>query len=192
VVPAGAEVVKHTHLRAGLDDGRELRFDDARRFGRLMLGPRSELEERRLLPALGVEPLSDGLTPAVFDALMRGTTRSVKAALLDQSGIAGLGNIYIDEACHLAGVRPARRANRLTRSERAALRGAIREVLLRAVANRGSTVDDYRDLWNARGTHQEELRVYGRGGEPCLGCGTALRRTVVAGRTTVHCPRCQR
>jgi len=113
VVDAGAEVVKHTHLRAGLDDGRELRFDDARRFGRLMLGSRALLEERRLLPALGVEPLSDEFTPARLDALMRRTTRTVKAALLDQSGIAGLGNIYVDEACHVAGVRPTRRAHRL-------------------------------------------------------------------------------
>ena len=192
VVDAGAELVKHTHLRAGLDDGRELRFDDARRFGRLMLGSRALLEELRLLPALGVEPLSDDLTPAVFEALMRRTTRTVKAALLDQSVIAGLGNIYVDEACHRAGIRPTRRARRLTRGERLALRDAIRAVLTTAIRNRGTTVDDYRDLWNARGSHQEELRVYGRGGEPCLGCGTALRRTVVSGRTTVYCPRCQR
>ena len=123
---------------------------------------------------------------------MRTTTRTVKAALLDQSGIAGLGNIYVDEACHRAGIRPTRRAHRLTRRERLALHGAIRAVLVTAIANRGTTVDDYRDLWNARGSHQEELRVYGRGGEPCLGCGTVLRRKVVAGRTTVYCPRCQR
>jgi formamidopyrimidine-DNA glycosylase len=116
----------------------------------------------------------------------------VKAALLDQSGIAGLGNIYVDEACHVAGVRPTRRAHRLTRRERLALHGAIRAVLVKAVANRGTTVDDYRDLWNATGSNQEELRVYGRGGEPCFGCGAVLRRTVVAGRTTVYCPRCQR
>jgi formamidopyrimidine-DNA glycosylase len=192
VVDAGAEVVRHTHLRAGLDDGRELRFDDARRFGRLMLGPRALLEERRVLPRLGVEPLSDDFTPQCFDALLRRTTRPLKAALLDQSMIAGLGNIYIDEACHLAGIRPTRRAHRLTRRERLALHGAIRAVLQKAIANRGTTVDDYRDLWNASGSHQEELRVYGRGGEPCLGCGTALRRRVVAGRTTVWCPQCQR
>jgi formamidopyrimidine-DNA glycosylase len=192
VLDGGSEVVKHTHLRAGLDDGRELRFDDARRFGRVMLGPRALLEERRLLPPLGVEPLSDDFTLERFDALMRGTTRTVKAALLDQSGIAGLGNIYIDEACHAAGIRPTRRSHRLTRRERLTLHGAIRGVLTKAVANRGTTVDDYRDLWNARGSHQEELRVYGRGGEPCFVCGTVLRHKVVAGRTTAYCPRCQR
>jgi len=192
VMGGGVEVVKHTHLRAGLDDGRELRFDDARRFGRVMLGSRSVLEERRVLPALGVEPLSDDFAPEILDRLMRRTTRTVKAALLDQSGIAGLGNIYVDEACHLAGIRPTRRANRLTRRERLALHAAIRSVLAKAVANRGTTVDDYRDLWDARGSHQEELQVYGRGGEPCLRCGALLRRRVVAGRTTVYCASCQR
>jgi formamidopyrimidine-DNA glycosylase len=192
VVDGDAEVVKHTHLRAGLDDGRELRFDDARRFGRVMLGPRSLLEERRVLPALGVEPLSDGFTPERLDLLMRRTTRTVKAALLDQRGIAGLGNIYVDEACHLAGIRPTRRAHRVTRREGVALHAAIRSVLTKAVANRGTTVDDYRDLWDARGSHQEELQVYGRGGEPCLRCGATLRHRVVAGRTTVYCTSCQR
>ena len=192
VVAGGAAVVKHTHLRAGLDDGRELRFDDARRFGRLMLGSRALLEERGVLPALGVEPLSDDFSPADLDRLMRHTTRTVKAALLDQSGIAGLGNIYVDEACHLAGIRPTRRAHRLTRRERLALHGAIRAVLATAIQNRGTTVDDYRDLWAARGSNQEQLRVYGRGGEPCLGCGAVLRRKVVAGRTTVYCASCQR
>src|ERR1017187_9062950 len=106
---------------------------------------------------------------------MRRTTRTLKAALLDQSGIAGLGNIYVDEACHLAGIRPTRRANRLTRKERTALRAAIRSVLAKAIANRGTTIDDYRDLWDARGAHQEELQVYGRGGKHCLSCGTVLR-----------------
>jgi formamidopyrimidine-DNA glycosylase len=116
----------------------------------------------------------------------------VKAALLDQRGIAGLGNIYVDEICHRAGVRPTRRCSRLTRAERARLHAAVTAVLLAAIRNRGSTIDDYRDLWNAQGSHQEELRVYGRSGLPCPGCGTVLRRTVVAGRGTTYCPQCQR
>jgi len=145
----------------GLDDGRELRFDDARRFGRVMLGSRALLVERRVL-RLSVWSRSPATSPRASYALMRRTTRTVKAALLDQSGIAGLGNIYVDESCHLAGIRPTRRANRLTRKERAALHAAIRSVLSKAVANRGTTIDDYRDLWDARGSHQEELQVYGR------------------------------
>ena len=162
---------KHTHIRATLDDGRELRFDDARRFGRVAYGSREALTEARVLPRLGVEPLSDAFSQERLDAVLRTTTRTVKAALLDQKGVAGLGNIYIDEACFLAGVRPTQRCHRLTRKERAALLDAIRRVLTAAVANRGSSVDDYRDVWNARGSNQERLQVYGRGGQPCFTCG---------------------
>jgi formamidopyrimidine-DNA glycosylase len=187
-----APAARHTHLRALLDDGRELRYDDARRFGRILLGPRATLEDSRVLPTLGVEPLSDEFTTARLDAVLRSTTRTVKAALLDQRGVAGLGNIYVDEACHLAGVRPQRRCNTLTRVQRAALHAAIPTVLRSAIGNRGSSIDDYRDVWNAKGSNQERLQVYGRGGQPCCRCGAILRRTTIAGRTTVYCPRCQR
>ena len=192
VCDADAPVPKHTHIRAALDDGRELRFDDARRFGRVAYGSREALDAARVLPRLGVEPLSEAFSQASLDAVLRRTTRTVKAALLDQKGVAGLGNIYIDEACFLAGVRPTRRCHRLTRRERAALLDAIPRVLTTAVANRGSSVDDYRDVWNGRGSNQERLQVYGRGGQPCFACGTTLRRTTTAGRTTVYCPHCQR
>jgi formamidopyrimidine-DNA glycosylase len=192
VCDAAAPERPHSHLRALLDDGRELRFADARRFGRVIHGDPVALRAARLVPALGVEPLGEEFTPARLDALLRGTTRTLKAALLDQRGIAGLGNIYVDEICHRAGVRPTRRCPRLTRAERAALHAAVVSVLEIAIRNRGSTIDDYRDLWNAKGGHQEELRVYGRGGQPCVRCGTVLRRTVVAGRTTAYCPACQR
>jgi formamidopyrimidine-DNA glycosylase len=192
VCDADAPVAKHTHIRASLDDGNELRFDDARRFGRVAYGSREALTEARVLPKLGVEPLSDAFSQERLDAVLRKTTRTVKAALLDQKGVAGLGNIYIDEACFLAGVRPTRRCHLLTRRQRAALLDAIPRVLTAAVTNRGSSVDDYRDVWNARGSNQERLQVYGRGGQPCLVCGTTLRRTTTAGRTTVYCPHCQK
>ncbi|HEX4756028.1 MAG TPA: bifunctional DNA-formamidopyrimidine glycosylase/DNA-(apurinic or apyrimidinic site) lyase [Candidatus Dormibacteraeota bacterium] len=192
VCDAAAEPARHTHLRALLDDGRELRYDDARRFGRILLGPRATLEDSRVLPVLGVEPLSDEFTGARLDLVLRSTTRTVKAALLDQRGVAGLGNIYVDEACHLAGVRPQRRCHTLTRAQRAALHAAIPAVLVSAIGNRGSSIDDYRDLWNAKGSNQERLQVYGRGGRPCLRCGAILERATVAGRTTVWCPACQR
>src|SRR5947209_5851950 len=145
VCDAGEPQARHTHMRARLDDGRELRFDDIRRFGRLAYGSRALLEESRALPPLGLEPLSDEFSPAEFERLMRGTTRSVKAALLDQARVAGLGNIYIDEACFVAGVRPTRRCHRLTRAERKRLHEAIQFVLRKAIVNRGSTIDDYRD-----------------------------------------------
>jgi formamidopyrimidine-DNA glycosylase len=186
------ELAPHTHLRARLDDGRELRYDDARRFGRLLLGSRDTLRAARVLPRLGVDPLTKGFTPQHLDKVLRRTTRMLKAALLDQGGVAGLGNIYVDEVCHLAGVRPTRRCHRLTRRERQAIYDAIPVILDKAIANRGSSVDDYRDVWNAQGSMQEKLQVYGRGGEPCFRCGTMLARTVVGGRTTVYCPKCQR
>lgn len=192
VCDAADPAPRHTHLRARLDDGRELRFDDARRFGRVGYGSRALLEASRVLPPLGLEPLSDEFSAAEFDRLTRGTTRTVKAALLDQTRVAGLGNIYIDEACHLAGVRPTRRCHRLTRVQRESLHGAIQAVLRAAIVNRGSSVDDYRDVWNAPGRHQDRLQVYGRAGRPCFRCATVLRRTVDAGRTTVYCPHCQR
>jgi formamidopyrimidine-DNA glycosylase len=182
----------HTHVRALLSDGRELRYDDARRFGRILLGSRDALRAARVLPALGVDPLTAEFTPAHLDRVLRRTTRMVKAALLDQGGVAGLGNIYVDEVCFLARVRPTRRCHRLTRRERQAIFDAIPVVLHKAIAARGSSIDDYRDVWNARGSMQERLQVYGRGGEPCFRCGTTLVRTVVGGRTTVYCPRCQR
>jgi len=192
VCDADDPVPKHTHIRAALDDGRELRFDDARRFGRIAYGSRETLSDARVMPRLGVEPLSEAFSQASLDAVLRHTTRTIKAALLDQKGVAGLGNIYIDEACFMAGIRPTRRCHRLTRRERAALLDAIPRVLASAVANRGSSVDDYRDVWNGRGSNQERLQVYGRAGEPCFECGATLRRTQTAGRTTVYCAHCQR
>jgi formamidopyrimidine-DNA glycosylase len=192
VCTPAAPLAPHTHVRALLDDGRELRYDDARRFGRVLLGSRETLRAARVLPALGVDPLTEGFTAAHLDSVLRRTTRTLKAALLDQGGVAGLGNIYVDEVCHLAGVRPTRRCHRLTRRERQAIYDAIPVILHKAIANRGSSIDDYRDVWNAQGSMQEKLQVYGRGGEPCFRCGAILARTVLAGRTTVYCPGCQR
>jgi formamidopyrimidine-DNA glycosylase len=187
-----APLAPHTHVRARMDDGRELRYDDARRFGRVLLGSRDTLRAARVLPPLGVDPLTADFTAQHVDAVLRRTTRTLKAALLDQGGVAGLGNIYVDEVCHLAGVRPTRRCHRLTRRERQAVHDAIPVILHKAIANRGSSIDDYRDVWNAQGSMQEKLQVYGRGGEPCFRCGATLARTVIAGRTTVYCPKCQR
>jgi formamidopyrimidine-DNA glycosylase len=192
VVPAGAGLAPHTHIRIWLDGGCELRYDDARRFGRVLLGTRADLQAARVLPPLGVDPLTAGFTAAHLDSVLRRTTRMLKAALLDQGGVAGLGNIYVDEVCFLAGVRPTRRCHRLTRRERQAIFDAIPVILHRAIAARGSSIDDYRDVWNARGSAHERLQVYGRAGQPCFRCGTALARTVVGGRTTVYCPWCQR
>ena len=185
--------VKHTHFRALLDSGVELRYDDQRQFGRLLLGSQDELVAARAFPAkLGPEPIHGDLTEAEFERLIRARRRPVKSALLDQSFLAGVGNIYADEACFRAGIRPSRWTQRLTVRERRALYSAIQEVLENSIAARGSSIINYVDAFGLRGGNQEKLLVYGRGGEPCLRCGTPLQATRLAGRGTVYCRKCQR
>ena len=185
--------VKHTHFRALLDSGLELRYDDPRQFGRLLLGTQDELVAGRAFPAkLGPEPIHGDLTEAEFDKIVKSRRRPIKSALLDQSFLAGVGNIYADEACFRAGIRPSRWTHRLTARERRALYGAIQEVLENSIAARGSSVINYVDAYGLRGTNQEKLLVYGRSGEPCVRCGTLLQGTRLAGRGTVYCRKCQR
>jgi formamidopyrimidine-DNA glycosylase len=185
--------VKHTHFRALLDSGVELRYDDPRQFGRLVVGSLDELIAARAFPArLGPEPIHGDLTEAEFERLIRARRRPVKSALLDQSFLAGVGNIYADEACFLAGIRPSRWTHRLTVRERRALYAAIQDVLEKSIAARGSSIINYVDGFGLRGGNQEKLLVYGRSGEPCLRCGTPLQGTRLAGRGTVYCRKCQR
>jgi formamidopyrimidine-DNA glycosylase len=185
--------VKHTHFRALLDSGLELRYDDPRQFGRLLLGTQEELVAGRAFPArLGPEPIHGDLTETEFDEIVKSRRRPIKSALLDQSFLAGVGNIYADEACFRAGIRPSRWTHRLTARERRALYSAIQEVLENSIAARGSSIINYVDAFGLRGTNQEKLLVYGRSGEPCVKCGTPLQGTRLAGRGTVYCRRCQR
>ena len=185
--------VKHTHIRLLLDSGLELRYDDQRQFGRLVLGKQDELVAARAFPArLGPEPIHGDLTEAEFERLIRARRRPVKSALLDQSFLAGVGNIYADEACFRAGIRPSRWTHRLTLRERRALYSAIQEVLENSIAARGSSIINYVDAFGVRGSNQEKLLVYGRAGEPCLRCGTPLQGSRLAGRGTVYCRKCQR
>ena len=185
--------VKHTHFRALLDSGLELRYDDQRQFGRLVVGSLDELIAARAFPArLGPEPIHGDLTEAEFEKLVKARRRPVKSALLDQSFLAGVGNIYADEACFRAGIRPSRWTHRLTVRERRALYAAIQDVLESSIAARGSSIINYVDGFGLRGSNQEKLLVYGRGGEPCLRCGTPLQGTRLAGRGTVYCRKCQR
>ena len=184
--------VKHTHLRALLDSGLELRYDDPRQFGRLLLGTQEELVAARAFPAkLGPEPIRGDLTEAEFDRIVKSRRRPIKSALLDQSFLAGVGNIYADEACFRAGIRPSRWTHRLTARERRALYSAIQEVLENSIAARGSSIINYVDAYGVRGGNQEKLLVYGRSGEPCVTCGTPLQGTRLAGRGTVYCRKCQ-
>jgi formamidopyrimidine-DNA glycosylase len=187
VTTPDAPVAPHTHARLTLASGRELRFVDPRRFGRLEF---RDLERNGGFDAPGAEPLR--IKTEAFAALFRGRKLAIKAALLNQSLLSGVGNIYADESLFRAGIRPLRQAGRLTRAELEKLRVALIEVLQHAIKLGGSSVSDYVDANGVRGFFQLEHRVYQRTGEPCLVCGTPIKRVVVGGRSTHYCPNCQR
>jgi formamidopyrimidine-DNA glycosylase len=181
------DVAPHTHARLRLESGKELRFVDPRRFGRLEF---RDLEKGAGFAAPGAEPLKAGKLE--FAELFSGRRTAIKAALLNQGLLSGVGNIYADEALFRAGIRPRRRTDRLTRADLERLRLALREVLKHAIRLGGSSVSDYVDAEGVRGFFQLEHRVYQRTGEPCRVCGTGIRRVIVAGRSTHYCPQCQR
>jgi formamidopyrimidine-DNA glycosylase len=183
---------KHTHAVFLLDDPRQLRYRDARRFGRLLLGTHEALRSSRKMPPLGPEPIDpDFAADELYNRLRRRRT-ALKAVLLDQSAVAGVGNIYADESLHRAGLRPDRIAGTVSRRSARRLYESLRESLQTAIQNRGSSVDTYRDAWGQMGAQQERLLVYGRAGEPCYTCGRPLSSKRIAGRTTVFCRHCQR
>ncbi len=178
-----AEIVKHTHLIAKLASGRELRFVDPRMFGKLSVHPGG-------FDPGGVEPLE--VDEEQFWALFRGRKTPIKSALLNQKLLRGVGNIYADEALFRAGVRPRRRAASLTRGDLRRLFGAVQDVLREAIALGGSSISDYVDADGEEGFFQLQHRVYGREGDPCLVCGTAVKRVVLVGRSSHYCPKCQK
>jgi formamidopyrimidine-DNA glycosylase len=182
VCPPDGEMAKHTHLVAKLASGRELRFVDPRRFGRLSVA--------RGFEAAGSEPLEVQLDH--FVSLFRGRKTPIKSALLNQKLLRGVGNIYADESLFRAGVRPRRRASSLTREDLRRLYPAVQEVLREAIALGGSSVSDYVDADGEEGFFQLQHRVYGREGEPCLVCETPIKRVVIAGRSSHYCPKCQK
>lgn len=181
----------YTCLTLELADGRTLRYHDVRRLGTLAL----------LLPeafaawdaSLGPEPLDPDLTPERFSGIIRGSRRAVKSILMDQRRLAGVGNIYANEACWRAGVRPSRAGATVSRTRCATLLAELRAVLTESIALRGTTFRDFRDAYGERGGFAAKLQAYGRGGLPCARCGTMLRSThALEGRQTVWCPECQR
>jgi formamidopyrimidine-DNA glycosylase len=180
-------VAAHTHARLSLASGREIRFVDARRFGRLEF---RELRRAGSFSAAGREPMTIGA--AEFAELFRGRMLAIKAALLNQQLLTGVGNIYADESLFQAGIRPRRRAGRLTRGELERLRGALQAVLTDAIRLGGSSVSDYVDADGVRGFFQLEHCVYMRTGLPCRRCGAPIKRILVAGRGTHYCSKCQR
>lgn len=179
------EPVKHTHLRLMLSNGKLLDFIDPRRFGGVWwLG-----QDARPDGDLGPEPLT--LRSAELYQSLAKTHRAVKSALLDQHVIAGLGNIYVDEALFAASIHPATLSDTLSLEQTAALLRAIKSTLNSAIKHRGSSVHDYRDGNNEAGVFQTLHKVYNRKGQPCLRCGTPLQRIVLGGRGTCFCPKCQ-
>jgi formamidopyrimidine-DNA glycosylase len=183
VAAPGEPVAKHTHAIATLASGRELRFVDPRRFGRL------SVVAENAFAGPGTEPLT--ITANDFAKLFHGRKTPIKAALLNQKLLHGVGNIYADESLFRAGIRPKRQAGRLTRAELFRLHGAVKEVLKEAIKLGGSSVSDYVDSEGKEGFFQLQHRVYLRTGEPCLVCKTRIKRIVLAGRGTHYCPKCQ-
>jgi len=180
-------VAAHTHAFFALDDGRELRYTDVRRFGRLALVPEAALEE--LIGGLGADPLE--VTRAEFGSRLAGRRAMIKALLLDQRVLRGMGNIYADESLWRARLHPARHAARLKPQELTRLYRAIRDVLNAAIRLRGSSIANYIDAEGQPGRYQLRHRAYGREGKRCFRCGQTIRRMIVAGRSSYFCPRCQ-
>jgi formamidopyrimidine-DNA glycosylase len=185
----GAEPDPHTHVVLRLEGGGQLFFRDTRKFGRIWLLDAEGL--RVLQQHLGPEPLDEALTAEEWRTLLRRRKGRLKPLLLDQKLIAGLGNIYVDEALWLSRLHPLRTVPSLDDAEIDRLYDAVRAVLSSAVERRGTSFSDYRDGWGQPGDNQHFLEVYDRAGQPCRRCGTPIERTVVAQRGTHLCPSCQ-
>jgi formamidopyrimidine-DNA glycosylase len=181
------EADRWVRWRAQLDNGKQLRFSDARRFGFVALAPSFE----SIAPRLGPEPLTDAFAPAVFAAGLARHHRAIKVQLMDQAFIAGIGNIYADESLHRAGIHPLRYSDTLTAAEASLLYDAIRTVLQEGIEREGASVNWYRKPDGTQGSAQTAFYVYDRTGAPCLRCGTPVEKIRVGGRGTHYCPACQ-
>jgi len=188
---SGSDLLPHERARLALDDGTELAYRDVRRFGTWHLLEQGELDAY-LDARVGPEPLGPEFTPELLRGRLAGRRTALKAALLDQRTLAGLGNIYVDEALWAARLHPATVAGSLSRQAIVRLHGAIREVLSLGIARRGSTLRDYALPDGETGSMQNEFRVYGRESKPCDRCGAAISKTRIAGRGTWFCSHCQR
>jgi formamidopyrimidine-DNA glycosylase len=182
---------KHDHVVFHLAGGTTVTFNDARRFGFMDLVARGDLAEHRAFKGLGLEPLGNALDGPALAKLFAGKATSLKAALMDQRLVAGLGNIYVAEALHRAGLHPERLAGAISAAEAERLADAIRAVLVEAVEAGGSSFRDFTHADGFRGAFQERFRVYDREGEPCPACAGPIARLVQQGRSTYYCPKCQ-
>jgi formamidopyrimidine-DNA glycosylase len=192
VVEHGAALNKHVRVCVSLSSNEDLLFEDMRVFGRLWYAP-AKVQVEKIVPALaelGVEPLVD-LDAPFLKSRFHKRTQAIKTALLDQTVIAGVGNIYADESLHLARINPKKKACSLTAAELERLVTHVKEVLARAIELRGSTLRNYTDSEGVNGNYQNRSWVYGREGEPCRTCGEAIKRIKLAGRSSHFCPQCQ-
>lgn len=184
---------KHEHLFLHLDDGRIFRFECTRRFSIVKVCcPETPGGDPPELVRLGVEPLEPGFTAELLYGKSRGKKGALKNFLMDNTVVVGVGNIYAAEALFRARLHPARAAGRVTRPAYARLAAAVREVLREAIAAGGTTIADFRQLDGSAGAFDRELRVYGRAGEACVVCGTAIEQLRLGGRSSFYCPRCQK
>jgi formamidopyrimidine-DNA glycosylase len=182
-----APVLPHTHVFLALDDGREVRYTDPRRFGFMKIIPDAAREA--LLETVGLEPLT--ASEAEFRGRIQTRRARIKALLLDQHVFGGMGNIYTDESLWRASIHPRRLGTNLSVNEIHRLYRAMRQVLTAAISSRGSSISDFVDSYGLPGNFQQRHRVYDREGKKCFRCGTAIRREIVAGRSSYFCPRCQ-
>jgi formamidopyrimidine-DNA glycosylase len=185
--PAAQPSAKHTHVWFGLDDGRELRYTDARRFGRIAYLTRELLAKE--LTAFGADPLL--VSAEEFARRIRLRNTQIKALLLNQSVLRGVGNIYADESLWRAKIHPARRGAALSKKQAATLHKVLQDVLRKAISAGGSSISDFLDAAGQPGEYQRHHRAYGREGKRCYRCGAAIRRVIVAGRSSYFCPKCQ-
>lgn len=188
----GEPADKHTHVIFTFTDKSELRYRDVRKFGTMHVFQKGEEESHMPLVQLGPEPLDKSFTAAYLSGRFAKTARNVKAVLLDQTAVAGLGNIYVDESLFRARIHPERRADQVADTEVRRLHRAIRQTIREAVAQGGSTIRSYVNGQGEMGMFQQSLFVYARRGEACKKCGTELEKSIVAGRGTHFCPKCQK
>ncbi|ELK47273.1 DNA-formamidopyrimidine glycosylase [Halobacillus sp. ACCC02827] len=192
VYESSMEKPKHTHVIFHFTDGTELRYNDVRKFGTMHAFRKGEESSVKPLVQLGPDPFEEAFTLDYFYMKLMKTSRNMKAVLLDQSIVAGLGNIYVDEALFRAKVHPERIANTLTREEAAKVREASIAVILEAIEQGGTTIRSYLNSQGEIGMFQQKLRVYGKQDEDCVECGTPIEKRKVSGRGTHICPNCQR
>lgn len=185
------EIIKHTHAVFTFEDKTQLRFIDIRQFGTMHLVMNDKLDEISGIQTLGPEPLGEDFTLPYLISALAGKKTKIKAFLLDQKWIAGLGNIYVDEALFQAKIHPLKEAGNLTRTEIERLFHAVRETIKAGIEHRGTTLKDYVDAEGNKGTFQFRLKAYGRSGQACSTCGSLIIREKVAGRSSHICPKCQ-